>query len=128
MYQAHQVVAGRGYAAAGCRRGLEVRADVVALGYLHPYVLARFVLPPVTRPVPGTLRGGSRKSLRQTACVSWLETWHINAEPDALGGITAPGRIGCLRDLGLRRPQAASQRLRVRFQRKPDRRLDESVL
>ena len=73
-------------------------------------------------------RGGSRKSLRQAACVSWLETWHTSAEPDALGGITALGRIGRLRDLGLRRPQAASQRLRVRFQREPDRRLDESAV
>ena len=128
LHQAHQVVAGGGYASAGCRRGLEVRADVIAAGYLHPHVLAGFALPPVTRPVLGALSDGRRKSLRQAARVSWLEAWHANAEPDALGGITALGRIRCLRDLGLRCPQAAPQGLRVRFQREPDRRLDESAV
>jgi hypothetical protein len=128
LHQAYQVVAGRGHASACCRRSLEVSADVIAAGYLHPYVLADFTLPPVTRPLLGAMDYGRREGPLQTGCAVQLVARNINAEPDAFGGITTLGRIGCLRDLGLGCTKAASQGIGVWFRGEPDRRLDEPAV
>ena len=128
LHQGHQNIAGRRYASACCRRSFEVCADVIAAGYLHPDVLARFALPPVTRPLLSGLNNGRRECLRQAGCVAGPEAGNIDAQPDALGGIASFGRIGRLGDLGLCSTQSASQGIRVRFQREPDRRLDQSAV
>jgi hypothetical protein len=128
LHQAHQVVAGRGHASACGRRSLEISADVIAAGYLHPYVLADFALAPVTRPILGAAVHRRRKSTCQSGCIAKLVARDINAEPDALGGITTLGRIGRLRDLGLGCTQAASQGIRVWYQGESDRRLDEPAV
>jgi hypothetical protein len=66
--------------------------------------------------------------LRQAVGVTGRETGNIDTKSDALGGIASLGRIRRLRDLGLRCAQAASQGIRVWFQRKPDWRLDQSAV
>jgi hypothetical protein len=128
LHRAHQVVAGCGSASTGCSRGVEICADILAPSYFHPYVLDWFLLPPVPWLILEALICGGCKNLLQAASVSWLETWHADPEPEALGGIAALGRIRCLRDFRLRHTEAESQGIRVRFQCEPDGRLDESAV
>lgn len=86
------------------------------------------MLPPVTRPTPRTLNGGRRQRLRQARRVAGLEAGNINSKPDALSGITALSRIGCLSDLGLCCAQATPQGIGVRLQGQPDRSLDKPAV
>ncbi len=97
-----------GGASACCGGSLEICAYVIAAGYLHPYVLGSFLLPPVTLPCLSTLNDRRRECPRQACRVVGLEVGNINAKPDALGGITAFSRIRRLRDLGLRGTQLTS--------------------
>jgi hypothetical protein len=128
LHQRQQDIAARRYTSACHQRSLEIRADVIAAGYLHPYVLVSCALPPVTRPLLNAHDGRSSKRLRQAVGVAGRETRNIDTEPYALGGIASLGRIRRLRDLGLRRTQTPSQGIRVWFHREPDRRLDESAV
>jgi hypothetical protein len=96
------------HATAGCRRSLEIGADVIAAGYLHPHVLASVALPPVIGLLLSALGNGRRESLRQAGDVAKAEAGNVKTEPDALGGITTFGRIRRLRDLGLSCTQVAS--------------------
>ena len=70
LHQGHQDIAGRRHATACCRRSLEIGADVIAAGYLHPYVLANATFPPVTRPLVNVQNDGRRESLRQAGGVA----------------------------------------------------------
>ena len=128
LYQRQQGVAGCRHASACCRWSLEVYSNVIAAGYLHPYVLAYFVLPPVTRRHYGGLGDGRRERLCQAGCIAYLKARNINTEPDALGGITTLSRVRRLRDLGLCCTESASQGIRIRLKREPHRRLDQPSL
>jgi hypothetical protein len=88
----HQVVAGRGNASARCRRSLEIRADVIAVGYLHLYVLARFVLPPVEFTI--RYHEPDKHDLPSGAAVDYLFIGLAKQRETARGGLGGGDQVG----------------------------------